>query len=349
MYMKRLVNFIFCAAVLVIPALAQSDLQPAAIVRLTRSEPITVKQYKSEVERLEQTAGRNLNPEERRQVLDVMINEKLAIQAAERDHITVSDGEINQQVQQLRSSMVQTLGRQPTDAEFTIAVRNETGLDLAGFRDQIRRQLIVQKYLMAQKRSVLESFDIPSEEEITSTYNLAKAQFVRPDTIRFSMILVPFGTDPAEKTRARELADRLIRDIGSNPTKFDEAVIRAQAPGSGYQAGDGGYLPRNMQAQQMVGPEFMTTAFSLKQGEVSRLIEGPRGFQIIKVTETYEQKNLDLDDLIQPGTRVTVRDYIGNMMLQERQQSVLDRATEELVTDLRRGNSFQVFENNISW
>ncbi|MDR2079818.1 MAG: peptidylprolyl isomerase, partial [Treponema sp.] len=123
----------------------------------------------------------------------------------------------------------------------------------------------------------------------------------------------------------------------------------AQVQGSGYQGGDGGYLPRNLPAQQMVGQSFMDAAFALRQGEVSRLIEGQRGYQIIKVTEKYEQKNLDPDDLVQPGSRMTVRDYIGNMLLQERQQAVVEKATAELVTELRRGNTFQVFENNLVW
>ncbi|MDR1374831.1 MAG: peptidyl-prolyl cis-trans isomerase [Treponema sp.] len=347
--MKRFITFVFGFSLFGATAFAQSDLQPAAIVRLTRSEPITVKQLKTEVERLEKGSRRTLSEQERRQVLDVMINEKLAIQAAERDRIAVSEGEVTQQVQQLRTGMIQTLGRQPTEEEFTIAVMNETGLDVPSFREQIRRQLIVQKYLMAQKKSILESFQVPTEDEILNTYTLAKAQFVRPDTVRFSMIQVPFNADGSDRSRARELADQLNRDIGNNPTRFDEAVMRAQAQGSGYRAGDGGYLPRNMQAQQAVGQEFMDTAFTLRQGEVSKLIEGPRGFQIVKITEKYEQKNLDLDDLIQPGSRVTVRDYIGNMMLQERQQAVIEKATEELVTELRRGNSFQVFENNIRW
>jgi parvulin-like peptidyl-prolyl isomerase len=349
MNMKRLIiSFIF-SALLGGVVFAQNDLQPAVIVRLTKSEPITVKQYRTEVERMEKTAGRALNPTERRQVLDVMINEKLALQAAERDRVTISDNEINQQIQQLRTGMVEQIGRQPTDAEFALAVRNETGLDVAAFRDQLRRQMIVQKYLLSKKQNIIESVAVPTDEEIRNTYTLAKTQFVRPDTVRFSMIQVPFGTESAERTRAKELADRLVREIGSSAAKFDEAVIRGQTPNAGYQAGDGGYLPRNMQAQQVVGQEFINAAFSLKQGEVSRLIEGPRGFQIIKVTETYEQKNLEMDDVVQLGTRMTVREYIGNSLLQERQQAVIERATTELVTELRTGNPFQIFENNLSW
>ncbi|MDR2101489.1 MAG: SurA N-terminal domain-containing protein [Treponema sp.] len=347
--MKRPIIFFVFFALLGGMGFAQNDLQPAVIIRLTKSEPITVKQFRTEVERMEKAAGRTLNATERRQVLDVMINEKLALQAAERDRISISDNEINQQIQQLKAGMVEQIGRQPTDAEFAMAVRNETGLEIAAFREQLRRQMIVQKYLLSKKQNILESIQVPTDEEILNTYTLAKTQFVRPETVRFSYIQVPFGTAAAEKTKARELADRLIREIGSSAPKFDEAVIRGQTPNAGYQAGDGGYIPRNMEAQQVMGAEFVNTAFSLKQGEVSKLIEGLRGFQIIKVTETYEQKNLALDDVIQLGTRITVRDYIGNSLLQERQQVVLEKATTELVTELRTGNPFQVFENNLSW
>jgi parvulin-like peptidyl-prolyl isomerase len=325
--MKRVVSVIWFVLAVGAAGFSQTDLQPAAIVRLTKSEPITVKQLRTEVELMEKQAGRTLNAAERRQVLDVMINERLAIQAAERDKITISENEINQQIQQLRSVLVQQLGRQPTDAEFATAVRNETGLEVPAFREQLRRQLIVQKYLQFKKGTILNAVKTPTEAEILNTYNLAKSQFVRPESVRFSMIQIPFGTD---KNKARDTANRLVQEIGSNPAKFDEAMIKGQSPNAGYQAGDGGYLPRNLQAQQIVGQDFMNAAFTLKQGEVSKLIEGARGFHIIKVTETHAQKNLELDDIFQLGSRVTVRDYIGNMLLQQQQQEVLKKASDEL-------------------
>jgi parvulin-like peptidyl-prolyl isomerase len=349
MNMKGLLNIIVLSLVFTAMAAAQTDLQPAAIVRLTKSEPITVKQFRMEVEKMEKQAGRSLNATERRQILDVMINERLAMQAAERDRVTVSENELNQQVQQLRSQMAQSLGRQPTDPEFAAAIKNETGLDLPAFRDQLRRQYVVQKYLLSKKQNLIQSVQAPTDADILNLYNLSRAQFVRPETVRFSMIQVAYGETPADKAKARGLADQLVREIGSNPAKFDEAVIRAQGAGSGYQGGDGGYLPRNIQAQQVVGAEFMTVAFSLKQGEVSNLIENKEGYQIIKITETYEQRNLELNDIFQLGTRVTVRDYISNSLLQQRQQAAVEKASQELVSELRTGNPFQIFENNLTW
>jgi len=348
--MKRMFLLIFLGVFTVCAAFAQVDLQPAATVNLIRTEVITVRQLRFEVERMEKSVGRTLNLNERKQVLDVMINERLAVQASERDKIpAVTDNDVNQQIQQLRSQLAQSIGRQPTDAEFEQAIRNDMGMDLSTFREQLRRQMAVQRYLMAKKEDHFKSIKIPTEEEIVSQYHLARAQFVRPETVRFSMIQVAYGQDAASRSRAKELAERLFREIGSNSSKFDEIAARGQVPNSGYQAGDGGFLPRNHEAQNVVGADFMNTAFSLKQGEVSKLIEGVPGYQIIKITESYAMKSLELDDIFRLGTKMTVRDYIGNVLLEERQQATLSKASEELITELRRGNPFRIYDSNLNW
>jgi parvulin-like peptidyl-prolyl isomerase len=349
--MKRIIFYLILGSFLAVSGFAQANLQPAAIVNLIRSEPITVGQLRAEVERMEVSAGRQLTRAERVQVLDVMINERLAIQAAERDRVAITENELNQQILQLRNSLAQQIGRQPTDAEFNQAIREESGLDMQAFREQLRRQMITQKYLDFKKGDSIRSLvKEPTEQEILNEFNLLRGQLVRPDTVRFSMIQVPYGPDAASRTRARELANSLSREIGSSPSKFDEVAARSVAPNSGYQAGDAGFLPRNQDARAVVGQDFMNVAFSMRQGEVSRLIEGVQGFQIIKITENYAVKNLELDDIIQLGTRVTVREYIRQGLLSQRQEAVVTQASQELVTELRAGRgAFQVFENNLNW
>jgi len=246
--------------------------------------------------------------------------------------------------------MAQSIGRQPTDAEFESVIKQQTGMTLASYKDQIKRLATVQKYLMTKKQDILQSIKQPSEAEIKNFYELNKAKLVRPDTVRFSMIFIPYGNDAASKAKAKELADKLVKDIGKSPSKFDEAVLRGQSSTAGYQAGDGGYLPKTAEAQNIVGPEFMNVAFSLKQGEVSRLIENSKGYQIIKITEAYSQKTLELDDIYQLGSKVTVHDYIGNLLYQQKQQAAFDRASKELVDELRAGGkSFQIFQDRIAY
>ena len=346
--MKR-IFLVLLGLLAAISGFSQSNMQPVATVNLIRTEQITVGQLRTEVERMETAASRTLTQPERLQVLDVMINERLVLQAAERDRVTITENEVNQQIQQLRGALAQTLGRQPTDSEFAAAVRNESGLEVAAFREQLRRQMIVQKYLMSKKGDLINSIKVPTDAEIITEYNLLRSELVRPETIRFSMIQVAYGSDASSRASARTLADRLKREIGTDPSKFDEVMARSVAPNSGYQAGDAGYIPRNQEARQVLGQNFIDTAFSLRQGQVSNVIEGEQGFQIIKVTENYAVKNLEMGDIVQLGTRITVRDYIGQMLLSQRQQTILAQASQELVSELRTNRSFQVIENNIRW
>jgi len=175
------------------------------------------------------------------------------------------------------------------------------------------------------------------------------SELLRPETVRFSMIQVPYGPDAASRTKARELGNSLIREIGSNPSKFDEVSARSVTPNSGYQAGDAGYLPRIQEAREVFGQEFMNIAFSLKQGQVSSLIEGNQGFQIIKITENYSQKIMELDDVYPLGSKTTVRDFISQKLLSQKQQNAYVQASQEEISKLRTGKTVQIFEDVLNW
>jgi parvulin-like peptidyl-prolyl isomerase len=185
----------------------------------------------------------------------------------------------------------------------------------------------------------------PTAAEIQNFYDLNKASLVRPDTVRLSIIQAPFGED---KAKAKTLADSLAREIGTDPAKFDEVALR-QGREAGFVAGDAGYLPKNPQGEQAVGANVMRTAFSLKQGQVSGVIEGLRAYQILKVTESYEQKQLTLDDVIDLDSKMTVRQYINAGLSQNKQISILAQAQQELYDELRKGNPFTIDKRYLPW
>jgi len=362
--MKRLIIIFLLAIILTSTAFAQIDLQPVATVHLTRSEPITVRQMRAQVETLVWqnivgTQGRvptaaditrevqNVNLEGRRQILDVMINERLTLQAAERDRITVTDNELNQLINEFRAQIAREIGRQPTEDEFALEIRNRTGLEMPAFREQIRRQAITERYLVHRKEALFNSITMPTDAEVLREYNISRSEFVQPETIRFDMIQVPF-TDDASRTRARQLADQLSREIGTDPARFDAVSLRAHVPNSGFMAGDFGFLPLNAQAVQAAGDEFIDVAFNLRQGEVSRVITGAQSFFIIKITQNHAMRNLGIDDVILDNRGVfTVRQVITEALLERRQREVIAQATQELVMELRSEGTVNINENNL--
>jgi parvulin-like peptidyl-prolyl isomerase len=335
---------------------AQSDAQTVAMVEVIKKEPITVRQLKAELAPLEQARGLPYTVAERRAALDELVNQKLILQAAERDRLAVSENEIDAA---LRDYLAQQNGRALTDAEYSQAIQ-QAGANVPAIRQQISRQLLMQKYLMSKKQTQINAVRQPTDTDVVNWYNLNKAKMVRPDMVRINLISVPYGPDSASKARAKGVVDGLILEIGGSPSKFDEAVLKGRAANAGAPAANAGeagyvstrgfYVSRTPEVQRAVGEKFLTIAFSLKQGEVSPLIENDLAYQLIKVTEFYPQKSLELDDIMDPANPVIVRQYIRQGIMTERAQSAVDQALRELITDLRKPrNAVTVYEQYLNW
>ena len=328
------------------------DMDTVATVKLIKTEPITVKQLRTEIELIEKITGQKVSSlEDRKKVLvDKMIPERLVLQAAERDKVYADEKAIDQQMNQLRAAVSSQLNRQITDADFAEAVRQQMGMDVPSYRAELKRQYIIQryvyKYAQEKKGSLIQSIKEPTEAEIVNYYNLNKAKAVRPDTVRLTMIQIPYIDN--DRKKAQEIGNNLAKEIGGNAVKFDQVSVRA-GPSSGYRVGDPGPIPRNPEAQELFGNDFMSTVFDLKPGDVSKLIATPDAFYIVKVVDVYKQRSLTLDDEIQPGTATTMREYIKAGLLQEKQQAVLKTIQDELVAELSKGNPYSVNEKYISF
>ena len=77
--MKKLVFSLMSLVLLSASVFAQSDLQPLAVVKLNKNESITVKQLKTRCEIYQKQMGRVLTLDEKKSVLDTLIEEKLVI------------------------------------------------------------------------------------------------------------------------------------------------------------------------------------------------------------------------------------------------------------------------------
>lgn len=269
--------------------------------------------------------------------------EQYIVQQAEKAKAgdSISEKDIDTEIQNVKNELAAQAGRVPTDAEFNDFIKRQ-GMDLVSLRGQVRRQLMVQKYLISLAGGE------PSEEEIQTVYNRYKAQFIRPDTISFNWIQVPLG--------ARQLADSLAKEIGSSTSKFNEKYPLGQLPSSGYKSGVSPYVPLSSpvqqvarQIQQAYGTEFINTALKLNENAVSGVIETPQGFVIIKITEKYGMKNLTLDDIAQLGAPTTVRDMIISQLMQRALSEGAAMMTNTLAEDLRKEGSVEIHENLLFW
>ncbi len=335
---------------------AQSDLQPIATVKLQKSEPITVKQLKSRVEAYQKELGRSMTLDERKKVLDTLINERLVVQAADRDGVKVNDSEVNQNFLQMISQQV---GKQVTELEFAQIVKQQTGMSiddfmkaqngmtLSEYKAFLKSQLLAQRYVMAKKQAEIQNVSGPVDADIRSYYELYKKNFVRDDMIRLFLLVAPKGSTPDSSAAAKKKVEELRDKLRAKPASTAELKALSQADNSGFQGGDL-YIDKNSTASKQLGisMEALLKIFEMDVNEVSDVSETDADWQTFIVLEKYPAKILALSDVIRPGTTVTVYEYIKNSMLTQAQNKAVSDALQQVISELRKPENFQILKSD---
>jgi basic membrane protein len=361
--MKKTVIILFIALSVAVGSLfAQTNLQPIAEVKLSSRAPITLGQLKTRVSALEKEIGRKMTFEERKQVLDGLINERLIVQAAEKDGIKPTDSEVNNFFNTYISNQ---LGQQVSEAEFAKLIKEKTnmsldeyikaqnGMTLAEFKNFLRTQYIAQAYVTQKKQNELQSIPSPSDEQIRSYYEVNKQSFVQPDTVQLFLVVVPKG----DKAGA---AEKTIKDIQkkltANPKATADIRTKSQEKNSDYQAGEMFVSKTALAAEQLGIPmEELLKIFNMKAGDVSPITETGSNYQCFVVIEKKDAKILGLSDVIEPGGNVSLYEYIKKMVIMQRQNEAMSNALISVTNDLRKPENFVIFktgaelEKTLSW
>jgi len=363
--MKRIIFYVLLLLIFTSYGFSQSfDDKTLATVSLQGFVPIKGVDFRKMVETLEKESGKRLTAAQRQELLEEMINEELILQGAAKEGIKVTENDINLHIQELRNQLRDNLGRPPTAEELAYAFQTQFKMDEKTYRENYRKTSIFQALLTKKKGNLLKTMDTikkPTEEEILYEYNKNRQSLVRLETIEFSGIQIPFGTDAASRTKARELGNKLIQDIGGDSSKFNTAFDRAPIPNSGYRAGKD-VVPNHNVTESVYGKGFLEAAFNLKEGQISKLIEAKDSYFIIKVTTKLEFRNLEMDDiaptylippailqLINTRNGITVRNLLSTILYTEKQVEIRTQAVNELISDLRAGKTFEILEKNLTW
>lgn len=149
--------------------------------------------------------------------------------------------------------------------------------------------VLLQEYM----NNKIASLKKPGDKEIEAYYRDHKADFIVAPMVKARHILI--RTDPKMKPEevnaARSKAEGVLKEIAAG-ADFTQLVAKySEDEGSRSQNGDLGFFTRD----QMV-PEFSDAAFNLKKGEVSKVVQTPFGFHIIKVDDVAPEKQMELKD-----------------------------------------------------
>lgn len=348
--MKKSIGILIVALFVSGSIFAQADLQPLATVKLFKSESITVRQLKLRTEIYKKQTGRtSFTLEEKKEILQSLIDEKLLIQAAQKDGIVVSEAEVNKA---FLDSMSEQIGKQVTEQELTQIIKQQTNLSLddflktqimmntAEYKQYIKTQIIVQRYLIAKKPEILQIS--ASDSEIRSAYEMNKPSFVQPDVVKLFLVVIVKQNNP-------EATSDKVKDLYNDFKSGKETPISLQAKAkldpTKMNAGEM-YLGKTQTAAQQLGWDLqkLLDLFSKPIGFSSDLNETPTDFQFYQVVEKFDQKTLGLSDVVQPGSNITVYELLREQLSQQKKAQSLGTATTELITSIRTAENYQMLK-----
>ena len=346
--MKKKLSAVLVLSVCLCFAVAASSLSaPAATVNLIRNKAITVQDLNKEIAAYEK-AGIQMSALD---ILQSMVNTEVFLQGAERDGVTVSDRQLDVLYNQVFQNAVQQAaqsGYTLSQEEFEKEVIAQMG-SIAEYKETIRKQQIIQTYLMQEKGEEISSNIAPTEAEIKSFYRQNQQQFFQPECVKLAHIFIPtFATTTPdnleEVAQVQELnaaaygrAVEADEKIKSGELTFEKAVsIYSQDTGSNGRGGDIGWLTmNNTEARIGWGDEFCDTVLSMDDGEVSGVLQSYMGFHIVKVYVHLDAKILALTDPISPEDTMTIHDYIAQVLANQKMQVNMNAALQDLTAELR--------------
>lgn len=229
--------------------------------------------------------------EERCNLLESMLINKLMIHKGMVDSVEVSDSQVEEQVQYyLQMAVQQAGGKEKLRSTFQASFDelHDQYFDILHDRilsQQVEYQLTENvKVTPAEVSEYFASFHPDSLPDIPAQYEVSE-------------IVVKPTISEEERERVRmelsELRERIVKG-----EKFSMlAKLYSQDPGSATKGGELGFFGRG----EMVS-EFETTAFALKPGEVSPVIETQYGFHILQLIERRGNTVNVRHILLQPKT-----------------------------------------------
>lgn len=176
-----------------------------------------------------------------------------------------------------------------------------------------------------------------SPADLQAYYRDHQDQYRIPEQVNVRHILIktplpgPDGkTDDNAVKAAKQKADGLLAQLKSGGNFAELAKKNSDDPGSAEKGGDLGWINRGQTV-----PEFEKSAFSLKKGEISGLIQSTYGFHIIQLMDkhdahlkTLDEVKADIEPVVRQEKSATAIDNLTNTVLTQAKAQGLEKAAQ---------------------
>jgi len=208
------------------------------------------------------------------EIMEDLLFQKLMLNQAEMDSLTVSDDEVEMEMNRRITDLVGRAGSQ----EKLEAVFNKTMTEI---KDELRR-MVKDKMLQDQvKADILKGVSV-TPAEVKSFFETVPQDSLPMVGAEYELVQIvkrpPISVD--EKLRVKDQLYQIRKRILEGESFSTMAILYSEDPGSANKGGELGFTGRGE-----FDPVFETAAFNLRDGEISEVIETQFGFHIIQLIE----------------------------------------------------------------
>jgi peptidyl-prolyl cis-trans isomerase SurA len=219
----------------------------------------------------------------RKQVLDRLILQRIELEQANQDGITISDDQLNSALEDVAKRNNIPFSQLPT-------VLAQQGIDYASYREEMRQQLTIG---LLRQRDVLQRIVVTPREidqflERQAKHPAANAEY----NVSHILIAVPPNATPAQIAQAQQRAN----EVYQRASKGEDFAKLAVAYSNSEDALQGGSLGWRQGSEL---PTFLSSLIlGLKPGQVGAPVRSPTGFHIVKLNQIRTQEKKEIVEQI---------------------------------------------------
>lgn len=238
-----------------------------------------------------ETEGKKFIDVVREKLLNMIVDEKLQVKKAEELGITVTDDEVNAEIEKSRKYF-------DTEEEFNEFLKGQS-MDLEYFKQSMKKELMINKLTdkLTEKVAV-------SDEDVKAYYDANQGEFI---SVKASHILLD----------SKEEAEKILQRVKAGENFNELANQNSKDPSAKQNSGELGYFKHG----DMVEP-FENAAFAMNPGEISDIVQTDFGFHIIKVEDKKLEKFEDVKEQIKSSLLSDKKNSEYQKVLEEMRKNV---------------------------
>ena len=211
---------------------------------------------------------------QRCQILEELLLQKLMLNQAEMDSISVTDEQVESELNRRIQYFVSRMGSQEKLEEYF-------NKSISEIKDEVRRAA-KENLLQQQVQSTIMEHVLVTPSEVKAFFNNLPQDSLPMVGTQYEICQIvkrpPVSLE--EKLSVKERLYQIRKRILEGESFSTLAVLYSEDPGSAKRGGELGLTGRGVFAS-----EFETAAFNLRDGEISDVIETEFGFHIIQLIE----------------------------------------------------------------